>query len=1277
MINKILKFLFSMKFAMLLLIIFAFSLGYATFIEDDFGTPTAKALIYNSRWFELLMMVLGISLILNMFQHKLFRKEKLATLTFHLSFIIILFGAFVTRYTGDSGLMVIEEGSSNGKFYTSDSYFQIEILDDNMPGKIYRNDKLLNLRGNFDDKPFFFLKYLSSNKFSISEKETIFSKNVLSQDFKVEYVDFLTNINDKTESQSDEMMDGMNHALIVKTTSIGNTRIDTLINFSMNDAVYLEEQSKESYKNIFTLGSLTFKLWYGTKVLYLDPVKEDGKTEPGFSIFLKDFQLENYPGGMEIERKPKSFASEVEVIDGEKTFPYRIYMNHTLNYKGYRFFQNNYDKGDKKTTVLEVNYDWWGTNITYCGYLLMALGMILVFFQKKTRFRYLSEKLREIRSKSLLVIFFLTSLVSLSQDSSINNHSDHTDLESVRKSINEMGTWISGDTVINGVSIYEIFNKGRDDIEYLINYPIININKVQKYFPEIKDSMISYSDFYEINSYQLNHDYKKAIEKYHNDSLLQLNDSEKKLMEFMSSVDMFSYIIDIYSKQYMDKISLSLNQFQYDFKEKENQIINKYNIYSKEWKEFRDSIEETATEFIKNHKFDSKTISDFERLLVLDNSRIKPMHSMALEFTRKITQSNKGLYGQKPIEIFLGILSYPDYWKEVPLIKIKHSDIQKLFNKEIEYISYVSYENRRKEDEEGHKSHLEESCGSCIACFSDKIPEQDKNRSKSQKEFLELQVRFYSLKYLFDYRFNIMPTIYNLDAESVDKEDPNRWDVISKIIDVEISITSKSEESFKSGTQVNIDEMDKRIISAGQSIDINNIGITLNNPDEKSLNFYYNDKQLTFYYHDTLEYMKMPPDGTGKKKVFKKTIKLDADNQILITIDNKSFLIGKRKITTKNASILKLPRIIRYAYLIRSNQFEKANVELDLIKEYQKEHGLDYTKKDRPSLIPSDFKISLEILYNKIDIFFWLFIVYMTMGIILLSLLIIERFKRSSTLHFFIKMSKWLIITSFIIHTSMLIVRWIISEHAPWSDGYEAMIYVAWASILSGFIFSRKSLFTLPSTVFVSGVILLVAWMNSMNPVMDPQITALQPVLDSYWLMIHVELIIASYAFFFLSSLLGLLSLILMIVIKESNKMKLRLLIDEFTLMNEQIISIGLFVLTIGTFIGGVWAAESWGRYWGWDSKETWALISILVYAFVLHARFIPGLKGKYIFNLMSVWSVYSIIMTFWGVNYLFSGLHSYGAGEDVGIPIYIWISVLAVIIISILAKLNHKRHEI
>ncbi|MDC0202025.1 cytochrome c biogenesis protein ResB, partial [Flavobacteriales bacterium] len=705
MINKILKFLFSMKFAMLLLIIFAFSLGYATFIEADFGTPTARALIYNSWWLELLMMVLGISLILNMFQHKLFRKEKLATLTFHLSFIIILFGAFVTRYTSDSGLMVIEEGSSNGKFYTSDSYFHIEILDDNMPGKIYRNDKLLNLRGNFDDNPFFFLKYLSSNNFSISEKETIFSKNVLSQDFKVEYVDFLTNINDEKESQSDEMMDGMNHALVVKTTSAGDTRIDTLINFSMNDAINVQEHNKESHKNIFTLGSLTLKLWYGTKIIYLDPVKENGKTEPGFSIFLKDFQLENYPGGM----NAKSFASEVEVIDGEKKIPYRIYMNNTLNYKGYRFFQNNYDKGDKKTTVLEVNYDWWGTNITYCGYLIMALGMILVFFQKKTRFRYLSEKLRKIRSKSLLVIFFLTSLVSLSQDSSINNHSDHTDLESVRKSINEMGTWISGDTIINGVSIYEIFKKGRDDIEYLVNYPIFNISQVKKYFPEIKDSMISYSVIYEKKwreIHNFNTDIENLSSKLLIDSLyVQLNNSENQLLQFINSIQILHNIITIYSRQYRNNIDQTLSQFRYDFKEEEEQIFNKYNIDSKEWREFRDSIAEVATEFIKNHKFDSENISNFERLLILDNSRIKPMHSMALKFTRKITQSNKGLYEKTPIEMFLGILSYPDYWKEVPLIKIKHHDIQKLFNKDIEYISYASYKSRWMVDSEAHTSH--------------------------------------------------------------------------------------------------------------------------------------------------------------------------------------------------------------------------------------------------------------------------------------------------------------------------------------------------------------------------------------------------------------------------------------------------------------------------------------------------------------------------------------------------------------------------------------------
>ena len=119
MINRFIKFLSSMKFVVLLLLLFAFSIGYATFIENDFGTDSAKALIYNTWWFELLLIILGISLILNMIKHKVFRKEKLAILTFHLSFILILIGAGITRYMSYEGMMSISEGQSQNTFIST------------------------------------------------------------------------------------------------------------------------------------------------------------------------------------------------------------------------------------------------------------------------------------------------------------------------------------------------------------------------------------------------------------------------------------------------------------------------------------------------------------------------------------------------------------------------------------------------------------------------------------------------------------------------------------------------------------------------------------------------------------------------------------------------------------------------------------------------------------------------------------------------------------------------------------------------------------------------------------------------------------------------------------------------------------------------------------------------------------------------------------------------------------------------------------------------------
>ena len=121
-------------------------------------------------------------------------------------------------------------------------------------------------------------------------------------------------------------------------------------------------------------------------------------------------------------------------------------------------------------------------------------------------------------------------------------------------------------------------------------------------------------------------------------------------------------------------------------------------------------------------------------------------------------------------------------------------------------------------------------------------------------------------------------------------------------------------------------------------------------------------------------------------------------------------------------------------------------------------------------------------------------------------------------------------------------------------------------------------------------------------------------------------------------------------------------------------LTIGLMLLTIGNFLGGVWANESWGRYWVWDPKETWALASIVFYAFVIHMRFIPGMQSLFTFNFASLITFASIIMTFFGVNYYLSGLHSYAAGDPLPIPTFVYYTIAVVAIISLMAYWNNNR---
>ncbi len=348
----------------------------------------------------------------------------------------------------------------------------------------------------------------------------------------------------------------------------------------------------------------------------------------------------------------------------------------------------------------------------------------------------------------------------------------------------------------------------------------------------------------------------------------------------------------------------------------------------------------------------------------------------------------------------------------------------------------------------------------------------------------------------------------------------------------------------------------------------------------------------------------------------------------------------------------------------QSGDWTAADSHLESIKEFQQLYGKE--------ILVTESKIKMELFYNRIDIFKRLSSYYGLIGFILLVFHFLAIFKPKLRFRLLIRISTIVVILLFALHTAGLILRWYIAGHAPWSDGYESLIFIAWATILAGLIFVRRSEITLSVTALLSSLILAVAGMSWM----DPEITNLVPVLQSYWLIIHVAVITASYGFLALGALLGFFNLILMILKSKNNFERLNLTIKELSYIIEMTMIIGLFLLTIGTFLGGVWANESWGRYWGWDPKETWALATIVFYAFVVHMRLIPGLRGSFAFSFASLISYSFVIMTYFGVNYYLSGLHSYAAGDPVPVPNFVYYALIVIAAISILAYISDRRYN-
>lgn len=280
------------------------------------------------------------------------------------------------------------------------------------------------------------------------------------------------------------------------------------------------------------------------------------------------------------------------------------------------------------------------------------------------------------------------------------------------------------------------------------------------------------------------------------------------------------------------------------------------------------------------------------------------------------------------------------------------------------------------------------------------------------------------------------------------------------------------------------------------------------------------------------------------------------------------------------------------------------------------------------AVVPTKFRIYTETFYNKTNAQRLPVMLYLTLSLVLaiVSTLSLDNGKQKKT-----RLVNSVLTWVMLIHTTLLLVlRWFVSGHLPMSNGYETMQFMAWATLIVTLVMQKRFLPVKQFGPLLSSFALLVAMITDGNP----QITQLMPVLQSPLLSVHVMVIMFSYALFGLTALIGLQGLIAHYRKQEEKEQQLAAL-SQFLLYP------AVALIAIGIFIGAIWANVSWGRYWSWDSKETWALITMLIYSVPLHAD-IKWLRKAQHMHIYMLLAFLSVLMTYFGVNYFLSGMHSY-----------------------------------
>lgn len=622
----------------------------------------------------------------------------------------------------------------------------------------------------------------------------------------------------------------------------------------------------------------------------------------------------------------------------------------------------------------------------------------------------------------------------------------------------------------------------------------------------------------------------------------------------------------------------------------------------------------TGAIFAENKTDKKSHIEALNSLLIQDRvlGRIEPLSTYASDLIRKL--SKKTTYKNKSsVEVLLGMMSNPTDWQNEQILKVAHAGLAQELGAVNEFVSY----NQLFDLQNNGTYKLTEK----INTIYQKDPS---TRNQYEKELLNV-----------DERLNIISSIFTGNVFTVfpvSGLDNNKW-IAGSISNESLSKTnlcpacaSADDENWEKETESISDRM-------------------MDNHDSAC-------------------------PVSGRSGLTNKPISMDerSENANLSTHPAVESIANGIETSAKN--IIATPETLLTSYfesVVQANQsgnWATANAALQALKNYQQLNG--------GTQLPSKTKVKLEVLYNSMSIFLTLAILYGLIGFVLLVLHIFNILKYNAKIEKGLDYSIYPLALIFVFYSAGLALRWYISGHAPWSNGYESMIFVGWASALSGLIFAHRSAITLAITSLLAATAMAVAGMSWMNP----EITNLVPVLKSYWLVVHVAIITSSYGFLAMAAMLGLFNLCLMILRNRKNNTRLNETIQELSYTIELALTIGLFMLTVGTFLGGIWANESWGRYWGWDSKETWALVSILVYSAVIHLRSIPKANNILVLNTLSLLSFSTVIMTYLGVNYYLSGMHSYGQGTPPPIPTMVYFIIGGLVVLIALAFYSEQKQS-